>query len=65
MNDFTKEELQIIHLDMCTYVERYKMLKEQKCNGDVLTKVLIKTLEKEIELIKETDQEHTKTCKDH
>ncbi len=28
MNDFTKDELQIIHLDMTIYAEKTKLLKE-------------------------------------
>jgi len=39
MNDFTKEELLIIHLDMCTYVEQNKILKESPSHRALRDKV--------------------------
>jgi hypothetical protein len=39
MNDFTEEELNIIHLDMCTYVERNKILKESPSHKALREKV--------------------------
>jgi len=39
MNEFTKEELQIIQLDMCTYAARYKMPKESPSHAALRNKV--------------------------
>lgn len=39
MNDFTKDELQIIHLDMCTYVQQNKILKESPSHKALRDKV--------------------------
>lgn len=39
MNDFTKEELQIILLDMDTYIERSKPLRESPCHNKLREKV--------------------------
>ena len=39
MNDFTKEELQIIHLDMTTYVNRTPMLKESPSHKELRDKI--------------------------
>ena len=39
MNDFTKEELQIIHLDMTTYINRTPMLNESPSHKALRDKV--------------------------
>lgn len=39
MNDFTKEELQIIHLDMTIYAEKTKLLKESPSHKALRDKV--------------------------
>lgn len=39
MNDFTKDELLIIHLDMCTYVEQNKILKESPIHKELRLKI--------------------------
>jgi len=39
MNNFTKDELQIIHLDMCSYVARYPMLNESESHEQLRFKV--------------------------
>jgi hypothetical protein len=39
MNDFTKEDLLIIYLDMCTYVEQKKILKESHTHKELRLKV--------------------------
>lgn len=39
MNDFTKEELQIIHLDMTTYVNNAKPLKESPGHKELRGKI--------------------------
>jgi len=39
MNEFTKEELQIIHLDMTTYVNRTPMLSESPSHKALRDKV--------------------------
>jgi len=39
VNDFTKEELQIIHLDMTTYVNNAKPLKESPSHKELRDKV--------------------------
>lgn len=39
MNDFTKEELIIIHLDICTYLNMYPMLKSPQHHIDLRDKV--------------------------
>lgn len=39
MNDFIKEELQIIHLDMTTYVKRTPMLKESPSHKELRDKI--------------------------
>ncbi len=39
MNDFKKCELQIIHLDMTTYINRTPMLNESPCHKELKDKV--------------------------
>lgn len=39
MNDFTKEELQIIHLDMTIYAEKTKLLKESPSHKALRDKI--------------------------
>jgi hypothetical protein len=39
MNDFTKEELQIILLDMDTYVEKNTVIKESPSHGKLRLKI--------------------------
>lgn len=39
MNDFTKDELKIIHLDMTIYAEKTKLLKESPSHKDLRDKV--------------------------
>ncbi len=39
MNDFTKDELQIIHLDMTVYVNRTPMLKESPIHKELRDKI--------------------------
>ena len=39
MNEFTKEELQIIHIDMTIYVTRTPMLKESPSHKELRDKI--------------------------
>jgi predicted methyltransferase len=39
MNDFTKEELEIIHLDICVYLNKSKLLKPPQHHIDLKDKV--------------------------
>jgi hypothetical protein len=39
MNEFTKEELQIILLDMDTYIEKSTILKESPSHGQLRSKI--------------------------
>jgi hypothetical protein len=39
LNDFTLEDLLIIHLDMCTYVEQNKILKESPIHKELRLKI--------------------------
>lgn len=39
MNDFTKDELLIIHLDMCTYVAQNKILNESPIHRKLREKI--------------------------
>lgn len=65
MNDFTKDELLIIHLDMCTYIEQNKILKESPIHKELRLKIqsmLDNYCEHEFEPFKDSDGNPGQQC---